>query len=99
MVFDTNIILAHIRRKEWLPARVIIPVVVVGELEALSLRSQWGAKKNAFLESIIASFPVAEVSLPLTKAYARIDAYSQGKLFAQPLPAGMSARNMGKNDL
>ena len=31
--------------------------------------------------------------------YARVDAYSQGKLLGQPLPAGLSARNMGKNDL
>ena len=99
MVFDTNVILTHIRRGEWLPAWVIIPVVVVGELEALALRSQWGVQIIAFLDSILAAFPVAEISLPLTKIYARIDAYSQGKLLAQPLPAGMSARNMGKNDL
>lgn len=99
MVFDTNVVLDHIRRREWLAARAIIPVVVVGELEALSLRSQWGVRKTAFLESILVAFPVAEVSVPLAKIYARIDAYSQGKLFAQPLPAGMSARNMGKNDL
>ena len=99
MVFDTNLILAHIRRNEWLPARAIISVVVVGELEALSLRSGWGARKTGFLQSILAAFPIVELSLPLTTVYARLDAYSQGKLPAKPLPAGMSARNMGKNDL
>ena len=99
MVFDTNVTLAHIRRREWLPARAIIPVVVVGELEALSLRSQWGTQRTAFLASVLAAFPVAEISLSLTKIYARIDAYSQGKLELEPLPAGLSARNMGKNDL
>jgi predicted nucleic acid-binding protein len=31
--------------------------------------------------------------------YGKIDAYSQGKLKDISLPQGMSARNMGKNDL
>lgn len=31
--------------------------------------------------------------------YGEIDAFSQGKLKGQPLPAGLSSRNMGKNDL
>ena len=95
MVFDTNVILAHIWRGGWLPARVIIPVVV-GELEASSLRSQWEVQRTAFLTSILAAFPVAETSLSLTKLYAQIDAYSQSKLELEPLPAGMSARSMGK---
>ena len=99
MVFDTNLILGHIRRTEWLPARAIVSVVVVGELEALSLRSGWGARRIDFLHSLLATFPVVEISLPLAAIYARIDAYSQGKLEMKPLPAGMSARNMGKNDL
>lgn len=32
-------------------------------------------------------------------AYAQIDAYSQNKLVNHPLPKGLSARNMGKNDI
>ena len=99
MVFDTNVVLHHIRRREWLPARVIIPVVVVGELETLSLRGGWGAKRTEFLRSLLTAFPVVEITLPLTPLYARIEAFSQGKLPGMPLPAGMSARNMGKNDL
>ena len=35
----------------------------------------------------------------LVRKYAEIDAYSQGKLQGKPLPLGVSARNMGKNDL
>ncbi|MGB1243372.1 MAG: PIN domain-containing protein [Chitinophagales bacterium] len=31
--------------------------------------------------------------------YGEIDVYSQGKLKARRLPRGLSARNMGKNDL
>jgi tRNA(fMet)-specific endonuclease VapC len=33
------------------------------------------------------------------QSYAEIDAFSQGKLTSKNLPVGMSARNMGKNDL
>ena len=36
-------------------------------------------------------------SQDIIKKYAEIDAFSQGKLINNPL--GMSARNMGKNDL
>jgi predicted nucleic acid-binding protein len=43
---------------------------------------------------------VVDVNIdPLIMRYAEIDAYSQGKLIDKPLPKGLSARNMGKNDL
>ena len=35
----------------------------------------------------------------ILQKYGEIDAYSQGKLPTNPLPIGISARNMGKNDL
>ncbi|GAB4037726.1 hypothetical protein [Spirosoma gilvum] len=35
----------------------------------------------------------------MTDVYATVDAYSQGELPNDPLPAGTSARNMGKNDI
>ena len=37
--------------------------------------------------------------MALAKTCAQTDAYSQGRLKASPLPAGITARNMGKNDL
>lgn len=40
---------------------------------------------------------INESDSDLMEAYAKIDAYSQGRLPEQPLE--MSARNMGKNDL
>jgi tRNA(fMet)-specific endonuclease VapC len=43
------------------------------------------------------TLPVA--TRQLMKAYAEIDAYSQGKHPNLRLSTGMSARNMGKNDL
>ncbi|MBU6120983.1 PIN domain-containing protein [Hymenobacter siberiensis] len=51
------------------------------------------------MQSLFAYHPLLEISRIFTTAYARIDAYSQGKLELEPLPAGISARNMGKNDL
>jgi predicted nucleic acid-binding protein len=99
MVFDTNIILQHIRRQELLPAKVFIPMVVAGELEALALKSDWGYQKVTFLQMILDYYPLIEVSRSLTNIYAQVDTYSQGKLKSNPLPPGLSARNMGKNDL
>ena len=82
-----------------MPADVILPMVVVGELEAFALKADWGYQKVTFMNVLFRYHPTLEVSRVFTKPYARIDAYSQGKLHTQPLPAGMSARNMGKNDL
>lgn len=99
MVFDTNIIVAYVRRQQRLPARTVLPVVVVGELKAFALKSNWGYQRVAFSGHIIESYPVAFVRQNLTDFYARLDAYSQGKLLGQPLPAGLTSRNMGKNDI
>lgn len=35
MIFDTNLIIHHVRKQQRLPGQVVIPIVVVGELEAL----------------------------------------------------------------
>lgn len=99
MVFDTNLIIEHIRRQEALPARAIIPVVVVGELEAFALKADWGYQKVSFMQRLFERYPIVEIIRELTPMYARIDAYSQGILKGQPLPPGLSARNMGKNDI
>ena len=99
MVFDTNLIVEHVRRLERLPAQAVIPMVVAGELEAFALKADWGYQKVTFLQTILDYYPLVEVSRSLTGLYAQVDAFSQGKLRSKPLPPGMSARNMGKNDL
>ncbi|WP_020603221.1 PIN domain-containing protein [Spirosoma spitsbergense] len=99
MVFDTNLIIQHIRRYQSLPDRAIIPMVVAGELEAFALKADWGYQKVSFMQSILDYYPLIEISRSLTQLYAQADAYSQGKLKLRPLLPGMSARNMGKNDL
>jgi tRNA(fMet)-specific endonuclease VapC len=99
MVFDTNLIIQRIRREQELPARTIISVIVAGELEAFALKADWGYQKVSVMREMLDRFGIIEITDRLLPAYARIDAYSQGKLLREPLPAGMSARNMGKNDL
>jgi len=99
MVFDTNLIIEHIRRHEALPSRAVIPVIVVGELEAFALKADWGYQKVSFMQSLFERYPIVEITREITIVYAQIDAYSQGNLYGQPLPPGLSARNMGKNDI
>lgn len=99
MVFDTNLVIESIRHQKDLPARAILPVVVVGELEAFALKADWGYQKVAFMRRLFERIPIVEIIRELTTIYASVDAYSQGKLKGQPLPLGLSARNMGKNDL
>lgn len=99
MVFDTNLIIEHIRRGETLPARTILSVIVAGELETFALKADWGYQKVSVMRAILERFGIIDITERLLPAYARIDAYSQGKLEMEPLPSGLSARNMGKNDL
>ena len=99
MVFDTNVVIGYVRRYELLPAQVVLPAVVVGELKSIALRSNWGYQRVDFLAYLVGEYPCIAVVEELTDLYARFEVYSQGKLLGQPLPPGMSARNMGKNDL
>ena len=108
--FDTNAILIYLRDREkklWLDENydplgkgntAIISVVVLGELESISLRNNWGQKRIENLETFLRKFLIADInSRDVIKKYGEIDAFSQGKLKENPL--GDSSRNMGKNDL
>jgi tRNA(fMet)-specific endonuclease VapC len=75
-----------------------ISVVTVGELWSLSLQNNWGTKRIEGLEKLLLQFTVIDINIKsIIRRYAEIDAYSQGTLTGKPL--GISARNMGKNDL
>lgn len=111
-ILDTNICLAYVRghasyqvvEKELnLQAEgtiTLISVVTKGELLSLGIQNGWGIKKMKTLQSLlkkIYTIDINEKDQSLMQAYAEIDAYSQGNLQGKPL--GLSARNMGKNDL
>jgi len=108
--FDTNAILIYLKdreKKDWLDKNydplgnentAIISVVVLGELESISLRNNWGQRRIKNLQIFLQKFLIADInSRDIIERYGEIDAFSQGKLKDKPL--GDSSRNMGKNDL
>lgn len=111
-VLDTNILVhfvrndAHIRQigQQFAPFSpentAFISIVSVGEIRSLAFQFRWGKEKmdrmNHFLHALN-PFPVD--SEEITAAYADLDAYSQCLHPLHSPPAGMTARNMGKNDL
>lgn len=108
--FDTNAILIYLKdreKKDWLDKNydplgnentAIISVVVLGELESISLRNNWGQRRIKNLQIFLQKFLIADInSRDIIKRYGEIDAFSQGKLKDKPLED--SSRNMGKNDL
>ncbi|QIP11421.1 type II toxin-antitoxin system VapC family toxin [Spirosoma aureum] len=72
-------------------------IVVAGELETLALKSDWGIQKVYRMKFLLNTYPIADITLPITEVYGQIDAFSQGKLKDKQL--SMSPRNMGKNDI
>jgi len=112
-VLDTNILLMYLRNVES-PAlqelnvkynplgagnSPIICIVSVGELKALALKNNWGEKRILEMEAFLELFIIADINADdVLDMYAEIDAFSQNKSKNNPL-IGLSARNMGKNDL
>lgn len=97
MIYDTNLLINHIRSKSLPPIQTIISIITIGELEAFSLKADWGAQKINFMRYMIDRYPIADLEINIIPVYAQIDAFSQGKL--QTAPLKFSARNMGKNDI
>ncbi len=98
MILDTNIIINHIRQKKAINPRGVVPIVVVGELQAFALKSDRGFQKMILLDSILQKLPIADIQAEIIPYYAQIDAYSQNTLKSLPLPE-RTPRNMGKNDI
>lgn len=110
ILLDTNIIVLMIRNQEFkesfykkyalLEHDLIISVVTEGELWSLALQWDWGTKRKLMLAQLLQSFIVYPIRVQsVIQRYAEIDAYSQGKWREKGLPLGVSARNMGKNDI
>ncbi|MDX2304327.1 MAG: type II toxin-antitoxin system VapC family toxin [Microscillaceae bacterium] len=77
-----------------------ISVVSVGEILSFSRRNKWQEKKIKELDRILAKFDVLDINVDeVLLRYADIDTFSQGKDEDKSLPQGLSARNMGKNDI
>lgn len=111
-VLDTNMVLAALKdhavwRKALVDhtlgaedALVMISVATEAELRSLAEQNGWGAAKKEKLEKLLRRYVIIDINhndIPMMETYARIDAFSQGKLVGHTL--GLTSRNMGKNDL
>lgn len=109
-LIDTNIVVVYLRDDKtkhhieanyapFHPANIpIVSVVTLGEIESLGLRNKWGVKRFHAVSQFFQKCVITDInSRDVIKLYGEIDAYSQGKL--PNCPAGMSSKNMGKNDL
>ena len=109
-VLDTNILLLYLKddrtkaiiEQHYDPFAAvnnpIISIVTVGEMRALARKNHWGDKRLKAVETLMSKLIIADIKYePILNKYAEIDAFSQGTIKENPL--GMSARNMGKNDL
>ena len=105
---DTNI-LVHILTGSEIGQRIvnlfetedpflIISIVTKAEIVSISIQRAWGQNKVDKLKKLISETFIVPINTDkIVDVYADIDAFSQGKHKSKTL--GMSARNMGKNDL
>ena len=111
-IWDTSILIHCIRKsasfEKWenefglrsSTNRSFISAVSLGEIYSIALQRDWGKSKIDRLQETIQQLnPLTIAKRSVISTYAKIDAYSQGKHPSQKLPEGISARNMGKNDL
>ena len=109
-LFDTSILIHYIRESDvyqyiestFLPFQTgnfpCISVVSVGEIRSFAIQRKWGALKLQKLENFLAEFVLLDINHDVViERYAEIDAFSQNLLPGRQL--GLTARNMGKNDI
>lgn len=108
-LFDTNILLILSRKSTSQSVGVVlgltnqlseqyVSIVTIGELNAFAKKRRLGKQRIKRLEALIAKLQVLDISDEgIIDAYGDIDSYSQNTL--KERPSGLSARNMGKNDL
>lgn len=108
-VLDTNILLHMVRNSiTWqkinqqfqpLSYQANVSVVTLVEILRIAKNNNWGKKKMQFLQNVLNQLKVIRIEEDLVVYYLEIEDFSQGKHKTIPLPKGMSARNMGKNDI
>lgn len=111
-LLDTNILLHYFRQDKIyefveenyepfsIENDVVISVVSLGEATSITLRNQWKASKRQKMMEALGEILAVDIRTEaIIEKYAEIEAFSQSKLPNKPLPQGVSARNMGKNDL
>lgn len=111
-ILDTNVLVHFVRSNDHIRTieerfsifspenSVFVSIVSIGEIKSLAFQFQWGKPKIDRMNYLLHAFtPFPVDNDEIASAYADLDAYSQGTHPLHALPAGMTARNMGKNDL
>lgn len=111
-ILDTGILVGYTRGADYakyieleysvsLPPNIaVISVVTVGEMLSLAFQFGWGHKRRNTLQALLSNFTTIQINdQRIIERYADIDAFSQGKHPSIKLSQGISARNMGKNDV
>lgn len=110
-VIDTNVLVHIVRNSktwQWIELtfspfdeenQTFVSFVSLAEILAFAERNSWGDTKKETLNLILSKLNVLEINTLLLDNYVNIDLYSQGLHPQKKLPKGVSARNMGKNDL
>ena len=109
-ILDTNIVLIYTRESPLTKIienkynlfnsknKLYLSVVTIAELKSLILQRNYGEKKLRILEDMLNNFSIIDINIDeILDRYAKIDAYSQGKL--KNKKGDFTARNMGENDL
>ncbi|HUU06394.1 MAG TPA: type II toxin-antitoxin system VapC family toxin [Patescibacteria group bacterium] len=111
-LLDTGILAGFIRGSEYAKYaegkyqlfdprnEIFISVVSVGEILSLAIQFDWGDAKKAILKKTINEIPWVDINNEeVLNCYAEIDAFCLNKNKAKPLPPGISAKKLQKNDL
>ena len=111
-ILDTGVLLGYTRGADYAkyieakysvsqpPNLVVISVVTVGEILSLAFQFNWGQKNRDIMQALLSNFTILPINdQRIIERYADIDAFSQGRHTSYSLPQGMTARNMGKNDV
>jgi tRNA(fMet)-specific endonuclease VapC len=111
-LLDTGILIGYVRGAGYAeyterkfgpsqpPNLPLISLVSKGEIYSLAIQFGWGNQRKLELDALLRRIPSVDINTDrIIHRYAEIDAYSQGKDRTKPLTSGMSARNMGKNDI
>lgn len=111
-LLDTGILLGFIRGSEYAKYaegkyrlfdpqnEIYISVVSIGEILSLAIQFDWGDAKKAILTRTINEIPWIDINNEeILNRYAEIDAFCLNKNKAKPLPPGISAKILQKNDL
>lgn len=79
---------------------LFISIVTKAELLSFVIQNKWGkAKWDRLTELLDETIIIPIQTDDILKQYAELDAYSKSRLPSKQMPAGQTARTMGKNDI